>query len=151
LPNSLPARTAVDLCKNRCVGLVCRRHLAITHWLQSGYEQEPRGPLLAQIFRLDKKLHLAVEHFTFQINLLRKQSSPYYRYIFNHTKLRNCLIFANNRAETESVIAGLRQILSEELPDIYHVHHGSISAQLREASENAMCNSTAAVTCNTHS
>jgi len=33
------------------------------------------------------------------------------------------------------VIAGLRQIaLSEELPDIYHVHHGSISAQLREAS-----------------
>jgi len=60
--------------------------------------------------------------------------------------LRNCLIFANNRAETESVIAGLRQIaLSEELPDIYHVHHGSISAQLREASENAMC-STAAVT-----
>jgi len=45
------------------------------------------------------------------------------------------------------VIAGLRQIaLSEELPDIYHVHHGSISAQLREASENAMCNSTAAVT-----
>jgi len=48
------------------------------------------------------------------------------------------------------VIAGLRQIaLSEELPDIYHVHHGSISAQLREASEN-VCNSTAAVCCNTH-
>jgi len=41
------------------------------------------------------------------------------------------------------VIAGLRQIaLSEELPDIYHVHHGSISAQLRKHLK-MMCNSTA--------
>jgi len=82
-------------------------------WLRAGTE---RPVISSDIQAGQRKLHLAVEHFTFQIIAV---ISPYYRYIFNHTKLRNCLIFANNRAETESVIAGLRQIaLSEELPDI---------------------------------
>jgi ATP-dependent Lhr-like helicase len=69
--------------------------------------------------------------------------SPYYRYIFDNSKARKCLIFANNRAEIESVIANLRQIAEAEgLPDIYHVHHGSISAALREEAEEAMRDAT---------
>jgi len=44
----------------------------------------------------------------------------------------------------------MRHCLSEELPDIYHVHHGSISAQLREASENAMQLYGGGHCCNTH-
>lgn len=100
-------------------------------WLRAGTE---RQVITSDIQGGQRKLHLAVEHF----------SSPNYRYIFNHTKSRNCLIFANNRAQTESVIAGLRQIASSEgLPDIYHVHHGSISAKLRETAENAMRDSSA--------
>jgi ATP-dependent Lhr-like helicase len=72
---------------------------------------------------------------------------PYYRYIFDISKSRKCLIFANNRTKTESVIANLRQIAqSEGLPDVYHVHHGSISASRREAAEAAMRDSTPAVT-----
>lgn len=94
-----------------------------------------------------RKVHLALEHFYVANQLADDQAnsteelaiSPQYRYIFNHTKARKCLIFANNRAETESVIANLRQIaLNENLPDIYYVHHGSISAKLREAAEEAM-------------
>jgi len=61
------------------------------------------------------------------------------QYIFNLSKARKCLIFANNKSQTESVIASLRQIATDEgYPDIYHVHHGSISAGLRQAAEAAM-------------
>ena len=74
-------------------------------------------------------------------------SSAYYQYLFNSSKARKCLIFANNRAQIESVIANLRQIAETKgLPDIYHVHHGSISASLREDAESAMRGNNPAVT-----
>lgn len=107
-------------------------------WLQAGTQ---RQVITSDIQGGQRKLHLAVEHFYVPNQPVENNSvvSSYYKYIFNHTKSRNCLIFANNRAETESVIATLRQIASSEgLPDIYHVHHGSISAKLREAAEEAM-------------
>ncbi len=105
-------------------------------WLQAGTE---RPVVTSDIQARQRKILLAVEHF-YDIN-------SYYRYIFNHTKFRNCLIFANNRAETESVIATLRQIAETEgLPDIYHVHHGSISARLRTSAESAMRATATAVT-----
>jgi ATP-dependent Lhr-like helicase len=73
--------------------------------------------------------------------------SPYYRYLFDTSKSSKCLIFVNNRTQAESAIANLRHISQAEgLPDIYHVHHGSISASLREAAEDAMRGSTPAVT-----
>lgn len=66
-------------------------------------------------------------------------ADAFYRYIYNASRGRKCLIFANNRAETESVTAMLRQIAERERqPDVYHVHHGSIAAPLREAAERAM-------------
>ena len=115
-------------------------YLQAAEWLRAGTE---RPVITSDIKAGQRKLHLAVEHF-YVPNQLTEVISPYYRYIFNHTKSRNCLIFANNRAETEAVIAGLRQIAScEGLPDVYHVHHGSISARLREAAENAMRDPTA--------
>lgn len=110
-------------------------------WLRAGTE---RPVITSDIQAGQRKIHLAVEHF-YVPQPVTAVTSPYYRYIFNHTKSRNCLLFANNRAETESVVAGLRQIAAaEKLPDIYHVHHGSISAQLREAAEKAMRDSTTA-------
>lgn len=111
-------------------------------WLQAGTE---RLVITSDLKAGQRKLHLAVEHFYNRAGEQASNSiSPYYRYIFNNTKSRKCLIFANNRASTESVIATVRQIAeSEGLPDIYHVHHGSISARLREAAENAMREPTA--------
>lgn len=73
--------------------------------------------------------------------------SPYYRYLFDTSKSSKCLIFVNNRTQAESAIANLRQVAeAEDLPDIYHVHHGSISASLREAAEEAMQGNAPAVT-----
>ena len=49
------------------------------------------------------------------------------------------LIFANRRSDTEEITSNLRQLSERKrLPSFYYVHHGSISAALREAAEAAM-------------
>ncbi len=49
------------------------------------------------------------------------------------------LIFANARADTEEIIVKMRRLSERKRqPSFYHVHHGSISAPLREATEAAM-------------
>ena len=130
-------------------------------WLKSGTDKPVITP---EIQSGQRKVQLAVEHFYLPNQLAVNEDAPppappyqggecqegeleYYRYIFDNSKSRKCLIFANNRTETESVIAQLRQIAEVEgLPDIYHVHHGSISAPLREAAEEAMRGSSPAIT-----
>ncbi|MEH1846473.1 MAG: DEAD/DEAH box helicase [Nostoc sp.] len=105
-------------------------------WLRSGTEKPVITP---QIEAIKRQIKLAVEHFYITDELDESKATAYEQYIFNLSKSRKCLIFANNRTRTESVIASLRQIATEQkLPDIYHVHHGSISASLRQAAENAM-------------
>lgn len=143
-------------------------------WLQSGTKIPVITP---QIQSGQRQVRLSIEHFYVpkEIPLLNQQvlgnkqvpslnkgglgevnmnnlaegsnNNPYYRYLFNTSKSCKCLIFANNRTQTESVIANLRQIAqSENLPDIYHVHHGSISASLRTAAEEAMRGNHPAIT-----
>ncbi|WP_341526969.1 DEAD/DEAH box helicase [Nostoc sp. UHCC 0302] len=105
-------------------------------WLRSGTEKQVITPTVDGIKR---QIKLAVEHFYITDEVDESEVEDYEKYIFNLSKSRKCLIFANNRTRTESIIASLRQIATEEgLPDIYHVHHGSISASLRQAAENAM-------------
>ena len=105
-------------------------------WLQAGTNREV---ITSDIQNGQRKLHLAVEHFYTPDKEEESLTNPYYQYIFERTKSRNCLIFANNRAETESVISNLRQIAANVgFPDIYHVHHGSISTKLRQDAESAM-------------
>lgn len=64
----------------------------------------------------------------------------YYEHIHKMTqRVPKTLIFANARAETEKIIVNMRQLSERKrLPNVYHVHHGSISAPLREAAEAAM-------------
>jgi len=55
------------------------------------------------------------------------------------TQRRKSLIFTNTRSDAEEIITGLRRLAERDhAPDIYFVHHGSISAALREAAESAM-------------
>ncbi|BAY19364.1 DEAD/DEAH box helicase-like protein [Anabaenopsis circularis NIES-21] len=103
-------------------------------WLRSGTDKQVITPTIEVGKR---QIKLAVEHFYLRDDI--NSSAIYDNYLFNLTKNQKCLIFANNRTQTESVIASLRQIAQEQAqPDIYHVHHGSISASLRQAAEKAM-------------
>ncbi|WP_445638288.1 ATP-dependent helicase [Nostoc sp. DSM 114161] len=105
-------------------------------WLRSGTDKPVITPKINSVKR---QIKLAVEHFYINDEVDESEATAYEQYIFNLSKSRKCLIFANNRTRTESIIASLRKIATEQkLPDIYHVHHGSISASLRQAAENAM-------------
>lgn len=61
---------------------------------------------------------------------------PGYEYIYRCTKNKSCLVFSNSREETECVTAALRrlaEIKGEE--DRFLIHHGNLSAALREEAE----------------
>jgi ATP-dependent helicase Lhr and Lhr-like helicase len=112
-------------------------------WLRSGTSNPVITPPMDATPRT---IHLSLEHFFDPGLIVRTQDdardqsfNPCHIHLFNQSKERKCLIFANGRMETENVIAQLRQIAAAKgEPDIYHVHHGSISAPLREAAETAM-------------
>ena len=112
-------------------------------WLQADTDRLVTTPHLPAEPR---KIQLALEHFYTASLVVRARGdtrdeafSAYQRHLFEQSQGRKCLIFANGRSETENVIASLRHIAQAKgSPDIYHVHHGSIAAPLREAAENAM-------------
>lgn len=106
-------------------------------WLASGSQ---RAVLAPHVPVSGQRLRLSLEHFVRpEIEAELAQADPYYNYIFEQTRGRKCIIFANRRSETEAVVAAMRQIAaSSGHPDIYHVHHGSIAPALRTAAEEAM-------------
>lgn len=114
-------------------------------WLRAGTDRPVITPTVPGSQR---KLHLAMEHFYDSGAVVRARGDtrdeafpPHTRYLFQQSQVPKCLIFANGRTETERAIAALREMATAKgLPDHYHVHHGSISASLREAAENAMRN-----------
>ncbi len=84
-----------------------------------------------------QRIRLRLEHFVNPAD----HEVEYTDYLFRHSQLAQgkCLIFSNNRAETESVIAKLRRVAQErKTGDIYYVHHGSVAATLRKEAERAM-------------
>jgi ATP-dependent helicase Lhr and Lhr-like helicase len=104
-------------------------------WLRSGTDKAVITP---NIEGGKRQIKLSLEHF-FIAEDADDEATAFDKYIFNISKGRKCLIFGNNKTQTETIIASLRQIaLSEGEADIYHVHHGSISASLRQAAESAM-------------
>ncbi|MDF2652071.1 MAG: box helicase domain protein [Paenibacillus sp.] len=63
----------------------------------------------------------------------------HYEYLFKKTLDKKTIIFTNSREETEFVIAHLREIaLKNKAPDVYRVHHGNVSALIRESTEDEM-------------
>lgn len=112
-------------------------------WLQADTSRSVTTP---SIEGSERKIQLSLEHFYDPGLVVRAKGetrdrafNPYHLYLFNQTVGRKSLIFANGRTATEDAIAAIREIArAKGLPDIYHVHHGNISATLREAAETAM-------------
>lgn len=119
-------------------------------WLSSGTAKKVVTPA---VNASSQKIRLAVEHFYDPDEVKNPQSnnapeeekkedakaSPYWEYIYEKTLNRKCIIFTNMRDQAEYSIAMMRQIAeNKSTSDIYHVHHGSISAALREDAESDM-------------
>ena len=74
-----------------------------------------------------------------------------YEYLYDCVKDKKALVFSNSREETEYVTATLRQIAKKRNePDVFLIHHGNLSAALREEAELKMKDDDVhAVTCAT--
>lgn len=63
----------------------------------------------------------------------------HYEYLFKQTLDKKTIIFTNSREKTELVMAHIREIaLKNKAPDVYRVHHGNVSALIRENTEDEM-------------
>lgn len=93
-----------------------------------------------------RKLRLRVEHFSFpdaqdeeQAEQLHNARKAYYDFIYESTHRKKALIFTNSRTDAEVTILEMRRVAARRQErDVFHVHHGSISAMLREETEAAL-------------
>ncbi|MBP3320898.1 MAG: DEAD/DEAH box helicase [Clostridia bacterium] len=66
---------------------------------------------------------------------------PGFDYVYKATKNKSCILFSNSREETEYVTSALRQIAeAKNEEDRFLIHHGNLSAALREETERKLKN-----------
>ena len=134
---------------------------AVAKWLSDGTGRRTDVP----IFDNEKiRWRLGMEHFYIQNASFEQtpekngdRSRPKatldagYEFTYDCVKGQKSLVFSNSREETEYVCATLRQIAKKRGErDIFLIHHGNLSAALREEAERKMKDEdTHAVTCAT--
>jgi ATP-dependent helicase Lhr and Lhr-like helicase len=98
----------------------------------SGGEVPPEEEILSQVSKFTDRLAM--------LQQLERDSQALYVSLYEMTQRETkTLIFANSRGEAEKITTSLRTLAEQDRqPDIYYIHHGSISAELREAAERAM-------------
>ena len=124
-------------------------------WLSAGTGKATDIPLFPQG---QIKWRLGLEHFYIQnINEDQSKDTPSlpegsdekkrkyaeldagYEYMYDCVKSKKSLVFSNSREETEYVTATLRQIAAKRgEKDIFLIHHGNLSASIREEAEAKM-------------
>ena len=68
-----------------------------------------------------------------------ENADPGIGYIFERTRGHKCLVFVNSREEAEAVCTMLRSYCeANHEPDRFLIHHGNLSASLRESAEDIM-------------
>ena len=68
-----------------------------------------------------------------------READPGIGYIFEHTRDKKCLVFANSREDAEAVCTELRRYCEAvHEPDRFLIHHGNLSSSLRQSAEEAM-------------
>ena len=130
-------------------------------WLGSGTGRDTTAPVPP---KSALKWRLGLEHFYIQ-NPNEDQTAgsksergnkskldPGYEFLYDAVYGKKALVFSNSREETEYVTATMRQIAKRRGEhDIFLIHHGNLSASLREDAELKMKeeDSGAVVTCAT--
>ena len=130
----------------------------VANWLSDGTGRATDVP----VFSNEKiRWRLGMEHFyiqnsSFDQTPTSKESAKAlldagYEYVYDCVRGQKSLVFSNSREETEYVCATLRQIAKKRNErDVFLIHHGNLSASLREEAEMKMKDEeTYAVTCAT--
>ena len=112
-----------------------RWRLSMEHFYKSGDQAGDHSALPAQAV-LDQASDQAPE-----------LADPGLAYIFDHTRGKKCLVFTNSREECEAVCQVLRQYCEyKHEPDRFMIHHGNLSAALRQGAEAIMKDEDANIT-----
>ena len=128
-------------------------------WLTGNSGRNTQAPTVPSA---KNRVRLAVEHFYIQDNGQNREVSTTeypetkiaidagYEYIYDCVKDKKSLVFSNSREETEYVTATLRQIASNRKDeDIFYIHHGNLSAAIREEAEQKLKTAEKCVACAT--
>jgi len=110
------------------------------NWLNMGTFRDCMAPIADDE---KKKIRLFVERFvkagTDDSMYAAAGARAHNEYLFKMTLDRKTIIFTNSREETEFLMSNLREIAREnKAPNVYRVHHGNVSALLREQTEDEM-------------
>ena len=110
------------------------------NWLNTGTGRDCIAPITDEG---KKKLRLFVQRFVrasaSDNTYAEAGDRAHNEYLFKMTMDKKTIIFTNSREETEFLISNLREIaLKNKAPDVYRVHHGNVSALLREQTEDEM-------------
>lgn len=88
-----------------------------------------------------RTISLRLDHFALydEKGSMAHAQESFYPYLYKHCYQHKCLIFTNSRTAAELTIAVLKDIaIQRNEPDIFYVHHGSVSASLRHETEIAL-------------
>jgi ATP-dependent Lhr-like helicase len=114
------------------------------NWLSAGTDRACAAPVSEEGKR---RIRLFMERFTKVTEEpdgqnVDRGTAEHYEFLYRMTLDQKTIIFTNSREETELVLSNLRNIaMKNKTPDVYRVHHGNISAVLREQAEDEMKNS----------
>ncbi len=76
-----------------------------------------------------------------------READPGLAYVFEHSRNKKCLLFANSREDAEAYCTELRRYCdATHQPDRFLIHHGNLSTSIRESAEDAMRDEAQAMT-----
>jgi ATP-dependent Lhr-like helicase len=132
----------------RLIGIVPRRIglsatmgdiSATEKWLSNGTN---RACITPNVGTARRKAMIMIDHFYVlpeSIDKERQSTLPFFDSLYSLTRGKKSIVFSNSRADVERNIVNLKEIAERRNePDVFMVHHGSISASSREYTESQM-------------
>ena len=96
-------------------------------------------PVALQEGRVLSKDRLGEHALDIPADVAPSVADPGYGYLFEYTRGKKCLIFANSREEAEGITTSLRSYCElRHEPDRFLIHHGNLSSTFRETAEELM-------------
>lgn len=113
---------------------------AAENWLNSGTSRICTRPIVnAKKRKIGIAMNLFVRKQEEANDTLNTGDRDHFEYLYKLTLNKKSIIFANSRSTVEFSIANIKKIAEEkQTKDVYRVHHGNISAILREETEKEM-------------